>query len=360
MHRSLIHANLIFLLVLAAFLPACVTEQHQHDPPIPETIIAPDPDSVMPFLPTTIAFGSCNRQDEPQPLWPIITAQQPDLWIWLGDNIYADTRDMTKMTAQYHLQEVNPAYRAFIQKVPVIGTWDDHDFGTNDGDSTYPKKEESKELLFDFLRVPMDAKARSRDGAYLSYLFRENGMQVKVILLDGRTFRSPLVKENGKYVPDPDGTLLGEAQWQWLEAELSETLPTLYLIGCGIQFLPEQHPFEKWANFPSERLRLFQLLASKRPFGVLLLSGDRHIGEISCLDPGYTGLRLCEVTSSGLTHSWHDNPGEANPLRTGPLVTSLNFGTIDIQVHGDSAMLVTAKLHDPGGEIVSKVDLNFE
>ncbi|MCR9083112.1 MAG: alkaline phosphatase family protein, partial [Cyclobacteriaceae bacterium] len=37
---------------------------------------------------TRIAFGSCNRQNRPQPLWQPIVSDNPDLWIWMGDNIY--------------------------------------------------------------------------------------------------------------------------------------------------------------------------------------------------------------------------------------------------------------------------------
>ncbi|MFP4293896.1 MAG: alkaline phosphatase family protein, partial [Cyclobacteriaceae bacterium] len=73
---------------------------------------------------TTIAFGSCNRQDEPQPMWKPIMANNPDLWIWLGDNIYGDTDDMQAMKAMYAEQKAQPDYEQFFQTVPVIGTWD--------------------------------------------------------------------------------------------------------------------------------------------------------------------------------------------------------------------------------------------
>jgi hypothetical protein len=34
-----------------------------------------------------VAFGSCNDQSFPQPLWPTIAAHEPDLWLWMGDNV---------------------------------------------------------------------------------------------------------------------------------------------------------------------------------------------------------------------------------------------------------------------------------
>ena len=34
-----------------------------------------------------VAFGSCNDQSFPQPLWPTIAAHKPELWVWMGDNV---------------------------------------------------------------------------------------------------------------------------------------------------------------------------------------------------------------------------------------------------------------------------------
>src|SRR5690606_11168750 len=119
----------------------------------------------------TIAFGSCNRQAERQPLWHPILQHNPDLWIWLGDNIYADTHEMQAMEAMYRLQKSLPEYQALYGTVPVIGTWDDHDYGINDGGKYYAKKQESRDLMLDFLDVSQDAPIRGREGGYTSYTF---------------------------------------------------------------------------------------------------------------------------------------------------------------------------------------------
>ena len=84
-----------------------------------------------------VAFGSCNRTEVENLFWDDILALKPDLWIWGGDNIYADTDDMEKMREMYRAQRNIPAYRALTSAVPVIGTWDDHDYGLNDGGATF-------------------------------------------------------------------------------------------------------------------------------------------------------------------------------------------------------------------------------
>ena len=52
-------------------------------------------------------------------------------------------------------------------------------------------------------------------------------------------------------------------------------------------------------NFPHERERLYKLLRDTRAGGVVLLSGDRHLAELSVTDAGL-GYPLFDLTSSGL------------------------------------------------------------
>ena len=213
----------------------------------------------------TIAFGSCNEQSAPQRIWPTISKYKPDLWIWLGDNIYGDTENMSVMQEKYAQQLSHPEYQGFIQQVPIIGIWDDHDYGVNDGDRNYPKKEESKDLMLNFLNVPTEAEVRSRPGAFQAFRIGPANQEIKIILLDGRSFRDELVKgqtPTGRgYLPNEEGDILGETQWNWLEKQLTESNSKIHIIGCGIQMIPEEHRFEKWANFPKARKRLFELLA---------------------------------------------------------------------------------------------------
>ena len=58
-----------------------------------------------------IAFGSCARQDKPQPIWDAVIATRPQLFAFLGDNIYADTEDMEVMRAKYALLGAQPGFQ---------------------------------------------------------------------------------------------------------------------------------------------------------------------------------------------------------------------------------------------------------
>jgi len=275
-----------------------------------------------------ISFGSCNRQDEAQPLWDPIISHDSDLWIWLGDNIYGDTDSMALMQAKYELQDANLDYQKLKARTPIIGIWDDHDFGKNDAGNEYPYKDDSRDLMYDFLDVPSDSPLRNKKGGYGAYSYGPSGKRVKVLLLDARYFRDSLQMENRTYIPNEEGSVLGDAQWKWLENELKNNDAQITLIGSGIQILPKDHQYEKWANFPYEREKLLDLIGKHKTNGAVLLSGDRHIAEISKLDIEGISHPVYEVTSSGLTHTWREYREEPNQYRIGEMIAKLNFGLL--------------------------------
>ncbi len=309
----------------------------------------------------TIAFGSCAHQDKDTSLWEDIAAQQPDLWIWLGDNIYGDSENMDTLKAKYERAANKPGYMQLCATTPVIGIWDDHDYGVNDGGKEFAKKDSSKLLLLDFLQVQPDNPVYRHSGAYQSYVYGSGDRQIKVILLDTRYFRDTLERTprgtDNRYIVNETGDILGEEQWAWLEQELTNSPAAIHLIGSSIQVLHEEQWFEKWANFPTARKRLLDLLVKTNPANPILLSGDRHIGEMAQMEVTGLSLPLLEITSSGLTHTWREDFGEANRYRLGETyVMQLNYGLI--QVDWDNRT-VTVELRGNGGAIWQSHTINI-
>jgi alkaline phosphatase D len=255
------------------------------------------------------------------------TAARPQLFVFLGDNIYGDTQDMRVMKAQYDKLGSHPEYQGLKQQARILATWDDHDYGANDAGREYPEKAASKGVMMDFFEVPVTAAVRARPGVYQSYYFGEAGRRVQVLLLDTRWFRTKL-KRNSKlrgYVPnlDPVGTILGYEQWQWLEGELQKPAD-LRIIGSSIQVLPAEHVWEAWNKIPHERTRLLKTLEARNGGAALIISGDRHMAEISKLDD------LVDATSSGLNRAGGGSKKEPNKLRVGSVYSKTNFGLIEI------------------------------
>jgi alkaline phosphatase D len=291
---------------------------------------------------TRIAFGSCNDQGDEQPLWATIRQNDPDLWVWLGDNIYGDTRDMSVLQAKYEQQQANESYQRLVADTRVVGTWDDHDYGENDAGRFYPKRDSSQQLFLDFMGVPEDDPRRTREGVYAAHTYGPPGQRVKVILLDTRYHRDSLAvdPDSGRRYQASAGDFLGEAQWAWLEDELANSDAQIHLIGSSIQIIPEQHGWEKWANFPQARQRLFDTIRASGAPGVILVSGDRHMAEHSRLDADVIGYPLHEVTASGLTHSWGGIGNEPNRHRVGDLYPRLNYGLMQIDWDAEPTQIV--------------------
>ncbi|WP_158607212.1 alkaline phosphatase D family protein [Pontibacter oryzae] len=314
--------------------------------------------TAQPDIPhTRIAFGSCNDQDDPQPLWADILAAKPDLWLWLGDNIYADTHDMDTLASKYHRQLRQPLYIQLLQTTPVTGTWDDHDFGYNDAGKEFEKKAQSQALFLDFMGIPDTAAVRRQAGIYRSYTLGEGPRKVKIILLDVRYHRDKLLDVFGLYLPNYAGDVLGEAQWQWLEKELASSDAQINLIASGLQVLPNGHAYTNWSAFPSARKRLLHLLETTRPANPILLSGDRHVGELAKINlQGYT-QPIYEITSSGMTH-FRKPSTKGNKYRVGEQVGALNFGLLDVTWQG-SSIEVTMQIRGVGNEALIEQQLTF-
>mgnify|MGYP000925313816 CR=1 FL=1 len=311
---------------------------------------------------TRIALGSCADQDKPQPIWEAVVAQSPQLFLFLGDNVYADTADMGVMRACYKKLGGIPGYQKLLKTCPVIAVWDDHDYGVNDGGSEFPAKAEAEKVFHEFFQTPADSPSLHRPGIYdARYFDGGEGKRLQILLLDTRYFRGPLVAfpEKSTHGPydrnrDPSATVLGEDQWKWLGEELKKPAD-IRLILSSIQVLPQDHHWELWENFPLERQRLLRLLAESKTGPVVFFSGDRHMGEIMKLattDPDSPGFPVFEMTTSGLTNAGGGKNGEPNRHRVSPKnFQSRNFGLVEIDWE---ALRVTLELRDVDGKVVDR------
>ena len=317
-----------------------------------------DPHPALARTLTRIAFGSCALESKPQPIWEAVLARRNDLFIFLGDNIYADTRDGAVMRAKYAKLAEIPGFARLRTTTPIVAIWDDHDFGENDAGADYPNKDESRRMFLDFWQEPVPSPRRDRDGIYASYVFGPQGKRVQVILPDLRYNRTALVPMElggadyatwarkrvdaglplpGPYLRNPDqkATMLGERQWQWLERQL-EVPAELRLLGSSVQVLADFTGWESWANFARDRDRLFDLIRRKRANGVVFLSGDIHYAEMSKLDVNVP-YPLWDLTSSGLTEEWRVPTPNSN--RASEVVADANFGFVDIDWRGAATWL---------------------
>ena len=310
----------------------------------------------------TLAFGSCNRTDLPNLLWDDILNTKPDLWVWGGDNIYADTDDMDILRAMYAEQNKIVGYKELVVTTKIIGTWDDHDYGLNDGGLEFKAKAQSQQEFLNFMKVPTDSKLREQEGIYTSKKYVVNKGTINVIILDTRYFRTPLTPdtETDKRIKPNEygsGTILGKTQWLWLEKELNDSKTNFNIIVSSIQFLSNEHGFEGWGNFPHEVDRLKGLISGSNAKGVILLSGDRHISEFSRTQLDGMNYPLIDFTSSGLTHAYKGFTGEPNPYRVGAVIFNESFGLLEFDFNRNQ---VDFKIIGDNGVVLEKLEQIFE
>ncbi len=316
---------------------------------------------------TRIAFGSCADQAKPQPVWDAVLGYRPDLFLFLGDNVYADyatsMADTGSLFAAYDRAQRIEGYARLRREVQHLAVWDDHDYGQNDGGADYPLKAQSKDIFLDFWQAPDNDPRRRREGVYDARIFGQAGQRVQVILLDVRWFKSPWKPTDernapGKerYLPDDDAakTILGDAQWAWLAEQLRQPAD-LRVIGSGIQIVADGHGWERWGNFPRERQKLYDTIRESGASGVVLISGDRHIGALY-REAGGTPYPLLEATSSGL-NKFFPNPREAGPNRLGAVYGLPNFGTIDIDWWEGKVALA---IRDDAGQVMRRAEVRLE
>ncbi|MFN3682364.1 MAG: alkaline phosphatase D family protein [Fimbriimonadaceae bacterium] len=312
-----------------------------------------------------IALGSCADQDRPQPIWDAVLAAKPDVFLFLGDNVYASDPARLDVRAQYAKLARVPGFQRLRSTVPLLAVWDDHDYGVNDGGAEFERKADSQRAFCDFWNLPSDDPRRSRQGTFHALTVGPEGRRVQFLMLDTRTFRSPLRTKPaddarpGRYLPDddPSQTILGEEQWRWLEERLREPAE-LRIVMSSIQVVPEDHLWEKWANFPRERDRLFQLVRQTGATGVLFVSGDRHLAEISMV-PEVLGYPAYDLTASALTQSsqgWR--PQEPNRWRVATMNYGNNFGTIEVDWARPDPE-VRLQIRDESGDVIAQQKLRL-
>ncbi len=270
-----------------------------------------------------IGLGSCLDQDYPQPIWQSIKKEDLNYFIFLGDNVYGDTRygSLRKMKSAYDKQK--KVLPDFLNDISIFSIWDDHDFGINDGGADYRFKRQAQELYLDFWDITKDDDRSNREGIYFSKNEIFFNKKFKFIFLDTRFFRSKLKGKKSNYIEniEPDATILGNAQWTWLENELKSDFDFLFIFS-SIQIIAKDHRFEKWSNFPNERAKLFELL-EKFNDKTILFSGDRHRAGI------YRKNGIIEVTSSSM-----NKPGssfsETDSYLIGKTYPQENYGVLEI------------------------------
>jgi len=255
-----------------------------------------------------------------------MAARRPDLMVWLGDNLYFRESDFFSpagLAARYRHDRALPELQPFLAATSHYATWDDHDYGPNNSDATYPLKATSLELFGRYWPA-LTYGTPETPGVFHTVSWGD----VDFFLLDDRWHRKPNDWPSGA-----DKTMLGRAQMEWLKAGLLSSNAVFKVIANGNQVLNANSRHETMTDF-SDTEEILAWIARNRIDGVLFLSGDRHHSELIRVQrPG--AYPLYDFTSSSITAGVHvmgpDDPEHRNPLRVdGTLLMEHSFGIVRV------------------------------
>jgi alkaline phosphatase D len=331
--------------------------------PMPSKVLADD------TLITRIALGSCFDPNDNASVFTEISNQSPDVFLFLGDNVYAEDESfdpkLKSLREAYAKLATVPEFSQLRSTTPVLAIWDDHDMGLDDAGADWPLKNASERLYEYVWAVPGNDPRTAIEGVYYERTVGPTGRRVQMIFLDVRSFRSTMTPHpdpnpGRRYIPRqiPDQQVLGETQWQWLGDQLRKPAD-LRIIATPIQFAASGHHMESWHLLPSEQLRFSKTISASGAENVILVSGDKHAAAVYKLSQG--PYPLYEFTSSSLNiplTKWVAHPVDApNPARVTPYYYETNYGLIDIDWQAQS---ITMKILDARSALVSEVSIEMD
>ena len=324
---------------------------------------------------TNFTFGSnyYGRYLKDEDIFQKIINHNSNLWIWLGNAVYLDKPQFNyfKNTQEkmewnfiktlYEKAKNNEYYKKLNEKMPVIGTWGDEEYGNLNGDEENNLKEGFKQYYLDFLDADtLDQRRNFVDmGLYSTYSFGRGDKTVRFILLDLKYNQSSYLN-NDKY------DMLGDRQWDWLENIFKNKKETYTFICLSNQILSnDRFIIKKW--YSDSRKKLFNLIGKYKRDGVIFLSGGIGFAQILktfCPLPNI-GYNLYECTSSGLSYSnkfysFVDNIYHNDYLIEGTNYNGINFGQVKIY-WGEKKIndsFIELQIYNQNDSLVSNVKIN--
>lgn len=278
------------------------------------------------------AYASCMADDFRfneiiDPMWEQMRKQNPDMVVLNGDVVYVDSFEFVERQKATELDiwfrfidSFNrlPIYKWHHLK-PILATWDDHDFGTNDGDRNFKGKEAARKIFLGFFGGKNIANVYQleKDNVYFSL----TAFGQRMVFLDDRYYRQP----NKEQKVSEKYSHWGEAQHNWLFSKLNADKTPTWMFN-GNQFFSGvdlSYKESLQSNGPEHfKLLLEELKKVHAP--VVFASGDIHFSEIMKIPADRIGYETYEVTSSSM-HSY-TGTGWDNTLRlNGAFTREFNF-----------------------------------
>lgn len=219
-----------------------------------------------------LAISSCAKEDAgSREVWNRMITENVDAVVLIGDTPYIDSTELDKQTKRHREFAAVEEYQNLLKSRPCWWTWDDHDFAGNDASGLAHGKENTR-LVFTRYR-PQPSYGDGTGGIYTS--FRRG--PVEVFLLDTRWYSMTEPSFAGTHKP----TMLGAAQWQWLQKGLLNSTAPFKLLACGVIWDDKQNSeSDDWGTYQHELTAIQKFIGDNKIPGVILVGGDIHASRV--------------------------------------------------------------------------------
>jgi alkaline phosphatase D len=311
-----------------------------------------------------MAVGSCAFVNEPaydrpgEPygaefhIFDTIVKKDPDLMLWLGDNIYlreVDFASYGSIVHRYKHTRSQKEIQNLLKHCPNLAIWDDHDFGPNDSNGSFVHKDWTLEAFQSFWPNPSYGLSGDEAGRGISTQFQFS--DIDFFLLDNRYHRT--WKDT---IGNTSPTILGTTQLEWLLQALKQSQAPFKLIAIGGQFLNSADVFENYSNYAKERSYIIEAIEKENIRGVVFLTGDRHCGELSFM-PLKNENGIYDLTVSPLTSRAFDMSKEENRWRVENTISGVrHFATLEFTGKKKHRVL-TMNVFDSNGKLLWSRDI---
>ncbi|MEU6572982.1 alkaline phosphatase D family protein [Streptomyces sp. NPDC046805] len=372
------------------------------DSPVAHTRTAPAADATVPNL----RFGvvSCANWEAGYFSSYRYLASRGDLdaWLHLGDYIYeyrsgeygtrgtvvrphTPTHEIITLAdyrARHGRYKTDPDLQALHLTAPVVAIWDDHEFADNawsggavnhteGAEGTWTARQAAaKQAYFEWMPV----RPAIAGTTYRRLRF---GKLADLSLLDLRSFRSQQAATGSGAVDDPDRTITGRAQLDWMKAGLASSDTTWRLVGNSVMISPVAlgsltadllRPLaellglpkeglalntDQWDGYTDDRRELLDHLRSHAIGNTVFLTGDIHMAWANDVpvDAGTYPLSASAATEFVVTSVTSDNLDDMANLPEGrvsatasPAIRAANRHVhwVDTDRHGHGILDITA------------------
>lgn len=267
-----------------------------------------------------------------------------------ADRVYVPGRDdpiqravtLGDFRSKYRLYRSDPDLQAVHAAYPMVNVFDNHDGWTGPWDA-----QGGAAISAFFEHLPVRTRQPRRIDRSLRW-----GDLAEVFMTDQRSFRDPQLDETGLLgtsteerpeILDPNRTMLGAAQRDWLIEGLTTSTARWKVLGSQMMFWPWRSlgrlPWQprgagvylnlaQWDGYAAERMAILDALAASDVRDTVVFSGDSHVFSAAQVAPDVDlpsdVPRVVEFGTGSVTSNNADEDGYPTDDVTGPLLQAAN------------------------------------